>query len=406
MNQKVLAIAMAAALVVPMTSQAEITFSGTIQAEMGVAKQENSNNKDLQDGIRTSEDGEGSVSNGGPNHLRFDITEQLGSGLAAFARYQPTFNTANGSGTGLNSTQESWLGLKGESFYGRFGRMTGLYKASKGLVDPFAGTAIQARGTAGGMTGSTINAIECDAGVGSACRNGATGVHTASTNFTKTRAGVDSKTAALTHSSYIGDVLELGAKFGGFSFAIQGVYDQTASMDGAGLLELKYTAPNFTVFLAGAYADMNLSDTINNVSDSIQGNDDQEDNSGDGNWKIGGQYKLEGLTIGLQYEDAEMGNMDYDINPDGGKYIMGSLAYTMNNVTVGGWVSGYLSDIEDNYKLVVNNERFDEDAINWGLGAIYSFSKRTLVYGGYRQVDSDNDYRDEIVYGVGIRHSF
>jgi len=405
MNQKVLAIAMAAALVVPMTSQAEITFSGIIQAEMGVAKQENSNNKDLQDGVRVSEDGEGSVSNGGPNYLRFDITEQLGDGLAAFARYQPTFNTANGSGTGLNSTQESWLGLKGESFYGRFGRMTGLYKSSKGLVDPFAGTAIQARGTAGGMTGSTINAVACDAGVGSACRNSATGVHTESTNFTKTRAGIDSKVAALTHSSYIGDVLELGAKFGGFSFAIQGVYDQTASMDGAGLLELKYTAPNFTVFLAGAYADMNLSDTITNVSNSIQGND-EEDNSGDGNWKIGGQYKLEGLTAGLQYEDAEMGNMDYDINSDGGKYIMGSLAYTMNNVTVGGWVSGYLSDIADADKLVVNNERFGEDAINWGLGAIYSFSKRTMVYGGYRQVDSDNDYRDEIVYGVGIRHSF
>lgn len=405
MNQKVLAIAVAAALVVPMASQAEIKFSGTIQAEMGVAKQENGLG-DIRDGIRTSEDKEGSVSNGGPNNLRFDITEQLGSGIAAFARYQPTFNTANGDGTGLNSTQESWVGLTGESFYGRFGRMTGVYKASKGLIDPFAGTAIQARGTAGGMTGSTINAVGCDAGVGAICRNGATNVYTKSTNFTSTRAGVDSKTAALTHSSYIGDTLELGAKFGGFSVAVQGVYDETASMDGAGLVELKYTAPSFTVFLAGAYADMNLSDTITDVSDTIQGNDDTENNSGDGNWKIGGQYKLEGLTIGLQYEDAEMGHMDYDINPDGGAYIMGSLAYTANNVTVGGWVSGYLSDIEDANRLTVGNETFSEDAINWALGAIYSFSKRTIVYGGYRQVDSDNNYRDEIVYGVGIRHSF
>lgn len=401
MNQKVLAIAMAAALVVPMTSQAEIQFSGTIQAEMGVAKQENGVG-DVRDGIRTSEDKEGSVSNGGPNNLRFDITEQLGSGIAAFARYQPTFNTANGDGTGLNSTQESWVGLKGESFYGRFGRMQGVYKASKGLIDPFAGTAIQARGTAGGMTGSTINAIGCAAGTGAVCRNGATGVYTKSANFTSTRTGIDSKVAALTHSSYIGDTLELGAKFGGFSAALQGVYDETATMDGAGLVELKYTAPNFTVFLSGAYADMgDISNTVSNVTNS-----NNDDNSGDGNWKIGGQYKLEGLTLGLQYEDAEMGHMDYDINPDGGAYIMGSVAYTANNVTVGGWVSGYLSDIADANRLVVGNETFDEDAINWALGAIYSFSKRTIVYGGYRQVDSDNDYRDEIVYGVGIRHSF
>ena len=51
-------------------------------------------------------------------------------------------------------------------------------------------------------------------------------------------------------------------------------------------------------------------------------------------------------------------------------------------------------------------EWVDEDAISFGAGFKYFFSGRTMLFGGYRQVDSDNDYRDEGVFGVGLRHSF
>jgi predicted porin len=55
---------------------------------------------------------------------------------------------------------------------------------------------------------------------------------------------------------------------------------------------------------------------------------------------------------------------------------------------------------------VLNNEWVEEDSISFAVGAKYFFSNRTLLFGGYRQVDSDNDYRDEGVFGVGMRHTF
>ena len=80
----------------------------------------------------------------------------------------------------------------------------------------------------------------------------------------------------------------------------------------------------------------------------------------------------------------------------------------MNNFSLAAWVAGYLSDIDDNARVrnQINGEVLDEDALSWALGGKYLFSKRTMVYAGYRQTDSDNDYRDEDVITLGLRHSF
>jgi hypothetical protein len=390
MNQKLLVLAIAATLVAPMAADADVKLSGTIQGE--ITSSDVGDPPDDQDRETLTKDVEGAIFNGGPNTLTFDIDEKLGGGLAAYARYQGTFNTSDNEGFG---GKEAYLGLKTSSFFLRYGKLTGAYKSSQSLADPWAGTSLQARGTGGGMSGSKYNSVTWD--------------DVSKTFNTTAAASTNDAGKGLSHSGYIEGALEAGMKMAGFTGRIQGVVDDRSDMDGAGLLELLYSAPNetFTMWLSGAYTDLNLKDTVNDAVDSATG-EDKKDNTDDGlgNWKIGGQFKLgPALTLGLQYEDAELGA--FDNNPDGGNYIIGSVDFMMNNFSLAAWVGGYLSDIEDNAKLRDDQGNvIDEDALSWALGGKYLFSKRTMVYAGYRQTDSDNDYRDEDVFALGLKHSF
>lgn len=398
MNKKAVTLAIAAALVAPISSvYADVKLSGAVQAEMGAATIGQVNGEEA-DTIRVSKDGSGALLNGGANKVRIDVDEKLGEGLTAYGRYQFTFNTATNSGSSLTG-QEAWVGLKTESFFVRFGSLEGAYKSSKGLVDPFAGTAIQARGTAGGMSGSGRLDVSVTPN-----ENGKFVMTDRNTGETY-RADVKTVSAktnhqGLAHSGEVQNALELGTKFDGFSASFQGVFDETDNLEGGGIIELKYAGPNFTVFAAGSY--MDFGDATSTVTNTLSGDDD-EDNKGS-NWKVGGQFQMAGVTLGLQYEDAELGA--FDPNPDGGRYILGSVDYKLNNVAVGGWVAQYLSDIDDASRWIIDAEAVDEDALNWAVGFKYFFSKRTMFYGGYLQTDSDNDYRDQQAYGVGVLHSF
>lgn len=390
MNQKLFALAIAATLVAPMAADADVKLSGVIQGE--ITSSEVGDPADDQDREILTKDKEGAIFNSGPNLLTFDIDEKLGGGLAAYARYQGTFSTSDNEGI---TGKEAFLGLKTSSFFLRYGKLTGAYKSSLGLVDPWAGTSLQARGSGGGMSGSKYNQVTWDA---------------ASKTF-KTTAAASNNDAGkgLSHSGYVEGALEAGMKMAGFTGRIQGVVDDRSEMDGAGLLELLYSAPNetFTMWLSGAYTDLDLKDTVKDAADSATG-DEKDDTTDDGlgNWKVGGQFKLgPALALGLQYEDAEIGT--FDNNPDGGKYILGSVDFMMNNFSLAAWVGSYLSDIDDNARLKDDQgNAIDEDALSWSLGGKYLFSKRTMVYAGYRQTDSDNDYRDEDVFALGLKHSF
>jgi hypothetical protein len=400
------------ALIVPVTAQADVKLSGAIQAEMGAYQAGKTANFEDTDRVRVSRDSGGSISNGGPNMVAFDIDEDLGNGLSGYARYRFNFSTAANSQDGLDGN-EAWLGLKGSNAYVRIGTLIGNYESFRGLVDPFADTAIQARGTAGGMTGAAYNAVVVD---GTTNIDGH--VHQVASYSSP---GTPTDHYGLAHTDPVENALEIGVEYEGFAFSLQGVYDETDVMDGAGLVALSYTLPDesLTVFASGAFLNFKdtvkdkAEDTADSVSDAITGDEtiDDEENEDDYNWKVGAQYKVAGAIIGLQYEESEIAYMDSDINPEGGKYILGSVDYAVQpNLLVGGWVAGYLSDIEETKRLVRNTgtgyEFLDEDAVSFAVGFKYLFSARTLAFGGYRQVDSDNDYRDENAFGVGIRHSF
>lgn len=401
MNQKILALTMAAALVVPMMAHADVKLSGIIQAETGSAKLGMA-----KDRLRITGDGDGALLNGGPNRLRFDIDEKFSNGWSANARYQVAFNTSTNKG--LVDGQEGWVGLKmnSEAFYFRFGTLEGNYKALKGLVDPFAGTSIQARGTAGGMSGAS-HLVSCTAANTGLCQNYQKDGDLGNIPSTPTGLGARAALAGFTHSSYVNNALEFGTKLGGFSASLQGVWDQTDVLNGGGLVALQYSHDNFDVFAAAAYTDLD---------DSVSSGTSKLDSGG--NWKVGGTAKFAGMTLGLQYEHAEIGTLtdSYDnvstvgtSKPIAGKYLLGSIDFRADNLAIGGWVAKYSESKDDLRKagfVDANNNVIDHNALSFAVGVKYFLSKRTLAYGGYQQTNSKTNVYDQKVFGVGIRHSF
>jgi len=440
MNRKILTLAVATALVVPMAAQADIRLSGLIQAEIGsweVAGGDETNtsrgiikdkmlndlNNDMSRQTRTWDEG-GAITNYGPSNILLQFDEKLGnSGITANGQYQVGFNTSNNKG--LVGKKPVWVGLKGSALYFRYGTLSGAYKSSRTLIDPWSYTSLQASGTAGGMSGSRYHSVKCGDGVKNETKakdlikfNG----EECSNALVVTNASV-SNSSGLTNEGFVDGALELGVNLGGFVFKIQGVVDDASTMDGAGLLELRYEAPSFAMWASGAYTDLDLKNTLTDITDIgtdklelAAGEIDQDEydkreaarneDEGFGNWKVGGQFKLGNtLKVGLQYEDAEMGH--FDNSADGGNYILGSIEASMNNMTLAAWVGAYSSDIDDKNRMRdINGDSLDEDALSWAVGVKYNFSKRSQVYLGYRQTDSDNDYRDENIAVLGIRQSF
>jgi hypothetical protein len=357
-NKKILALLATTTLFLPtLNSYADVAVSGTIQAETASLK------LGKMDRQRITNDFDGAVlPNEGANGLTFDIDEKLTNGLTAYARYAASFSTSANSG--LNSGGEAWVGLKGDVAHFKFGKFEGVYKTVSADIDPLTLTSLQARGTGGGMSGQSYNTQGTD-------ENGRL-LDTTVTEATDHR--------GLSNNDYISNALELGADFGKFSLTFQGNFDETDTMNGSGLVGLKYSADNFSVFAAGSYVDFDAAKLGTGAKNNKR------------NWKVGGSYKLQGLTLGIQYENAELGVFD---NSDvGGKYGFVSADYRVGNVSIGGWLGGYFADAEN------------EDAKAGALGVKYFFSGRTMVYGGYRLTNAKNDYRDEKVFALGVRHSF
>jgi predicted porin len=423
MNQKILTFAVAAAIGVPMVVHADVTVSGKIQAEAAYLEVADGNqdvgvifHQDSRTGADIPQADErhtltndvgGTILNEGPNKIRFDFEEKMGNEISAEARYEATFNTSGNYGESLTGL-EAWIGLRTSNFHFRYGSIGSAYLSSHTLIDPWANTSLQSRGTGGGMSGEHFNVLLSP---------------TSGDDVSLIGVNHMIDLDGMTNEGVVQGGLELGIDFSGFSATLQGVVDDASGMDGAALLELRYTAPSFAMWLAGSFSDLDASvkSGISAVEESVGADFEEEAGSDFVNWKIGGQYKGPGFSIGLQYEDAELGTLDYIINGvgsavdnarfsyngEGGKYLLGSFDINMGDFGIAAWVAGYRSDIDD-ARLMTDGEGnvLEEDALSFALGAKYNFSTRSQVYLGYRLTDSDNDYRDENVATLGINHSF
>jgi hypothetical protein len=214
------------------------------------------------------------------------------------------------------------------------------------------------------------------------------------------------------HSSFVDNVVELGFQTGGFSVVAQSTVDETAKEEGSLQLGIQYRTDNWGAFLAGAYHDFDL----NKATSNLTGDDDSQ-----GNVKAGGWYKTGGLKLGLQYEMAQEGTLAYR------DYVTVTTtqttdAYNNVNTTTSDPVYGRQWDEADyimgsaSYQMgnvVISgwvagymSDWENEDALSFSLAAIYAFSKRTIAYAGYHDTSSDNEARDWDVFAVGMRHSF
>jgi len=376
MKQNILAIAVAAVVVAPMAAHADVTLSGLIQAEI-VGQKDASTNYDY---ISRAQDSGGAVFNGGNNRISIKFDEKLGGGLKAFGAYEAAFNT---SANNTITRREAYVGLKGAVAHVRLGTIAGAYKNSLAVVDPFAGTSLQARGTGGGMSGGRLG-----------------------------------------HSNFLDNVLEVGVNAGGVAAQFQWTADQkydpaTANQtynydascttaapkactkqNGAGLAELKYNGKagkvEFGVFGAAAYTDVKQISTDSSKSD------------GHRNWKVGGSVSFANLTIAGQYENVQISQNGGTLDGNRGKYGILSLDYRIGSISVDTWVAKYKSD----NNVVVSPT--GNDALSFAVGGKYHFSKRTQAYLGYRKTDSDSSTKgttdkklyDQDAIVLGIMHKF
>ncbi len=213
MNNKILALSIAAAMAMPVAAQADIKVSGVFQAEIGSIKNGG--------GDRVTQNGgsAGALMNGGSNTLRFDINEKLGGGLTAFARISQSFSSFSAEGLG---DRERYIGLKGSNAHIAFGRNSSSYKSVSLGYDKWKGTGLQARNGGGGMSGSAFG-----------------------------------------HSSYAPDAVQLGLNAGGVEVQVQTITDEGTGLDGSYVGSLKYKGGNWEVFAAASHMNTDTTDADN-----------------------------------------------------------------------------------------------------------------------------------------------
>ncbi len=339
----------------------------------------------------------GSILNDGPNMIGFDFEyeKKVAGGFTPYASYRTTFDTTNNSGFGPGL--EAWVGLKNSNFHIKYGKLRGAYRHAKGLIDPWIYTSIQARGTGGGLSSGRYNEVRWG-------WNGNQRQVLTNNGKVQVEHGRSIQTYGLIHNSDISGALELGFKLGEINARVQIMGDDQSDRHG-GNLEFKYTSSQLTVWLIGAYLDPGRNNgaiLFNNRQDGIWGKSKYT------NWKIGVQYKvMPTLKVAIQYEDAELGT--FDNNPDGGKYLIGSADFKVTDkVTLAGWVASYTSNIDQSLKMIDIDgvTALDEDALSVSLGIKYHFTKLAHAFVGYRDTNSDNNYRDENVFSAGMLYKF
>ncbi len=156
MNNKIIALAVAAAFSVPMAAQAGVKVYGALQVE--IASVDNSGyNENNTGGSRTgTASGQTAlkVSDNKRGRLGFKISEDLGGGMKGIGKFE--WQVDNAYGNIADGARESWVGLKGGFGEIKAGRIKAAYKYTGGVkYDPFVTTYMEAR-KSGGMRGGAF----------------------------------------------------------------------------------------------------------------------------------------------------------------------------------------------------------------------------------------------------------
>ncbi len=279
--------------------------------------------------------------------IGIEASEKLGNGLTALALFEWRVDTTTGDVDA--GDRQGMVGLKGN--FGTFeaGALKGAYKYFGGVsYDPFNTTALEARSN-GGTSGAELG-------------NTRYGHHAFLDN-------------SIGWKSPNWNGLEVWAHY---SIDEQNAAGNTLTSDGDYTVGVRYKNGPFEVGVAA----------VNN--DSITGV-----LGGDGT-KIFGQYKLGNHTFSGQYEriDAEIGALStqHDV------WFFGYQLKAGNNI--------FVAQVGKNEADL--NVGLDTETDYFALGVIHELSKKTRVFGGYRNTDKNaaGAGNETEVFSVGLRVTF
>ena len=372
MNKKLTVLMIAGAFSAPLAASAEasnVTLFGRVQAEYQSTK---------IDQVGTNDYRQETISdNAGQSRWGMKIKEDLGNGLSAIAQVEFAFRTGNGV---AEAAREQWVGLSSKSWgTAKFGRVQSPFKdfAGGGTLDVFGSTTLQARGTGGALYAPGN-------GFGAA--------------------------------SHVDHAIRYDSPdFSGFSAAVLLVpvdATQTEPNSGAGgrggsnnyQLGLKYKFGSAGEIFGGYSQDEASDSQTALITNGLNGDDEQV-------WRIGAKWKFGDFTIAGQYDSIKNAlagnggtscsggasasgnesagtsqcNSSLNTNGDGDVWFLAA-HYQLGKTTLvlqGGKTNA--DEVRTNGVLRAG----EREAKNITLGAIYKFSKRTSVYGGYQRVRVD-----------------
>ncbi|SFW10621.1 porin [Nitrosovibrio sp. Nv17] len=418
MKKKLIALAAAGALAVPVAASAQgtnVTIFGRVQAEYSLVDFAGTPSQgSLQDNSRSSRWG-------------LHVTEDLGNGLRANARLEFGLNTGSGSAT---TPREQWVGLSSNEWGEiRFGRLQSPFKDFAGgqTIDPFAYTTLQAAGSGGTMTASA-NGLGAGANtfLNSAIRYDSANIE-----------GFSFSGVLLPGDSNSLDPLQNGSIFSGLYPGGLGSNGNTGGRNGEfdGQAAAKYHVDvdgfgGFDIF--GGYSRDNVNETQKNLVGLRKAEEV---------WRVGASWAIENFKLSGQYEDinnaigaatcstaaalvsnpADIGtsgqcNSAMNVGGDGHTWFA-SAQYRWGNTTLVAQGGMTRADAGGIY----NSARRKADSFT--VGAIHNLSKRTSLFGGYQHVyvtnangAAANDIGGAIApvyatgnratYTIGVRHNF
>ncbi|WP_297324499.1 porin [Nitrosomonas sp.] len=398
MKKKLISLAVAGALAVPMVASAQgtnVTLFGSVQAEYATV------NRDKQSSQAHIGD------DTGKSRWGMHVTENLGGGLKAKAHVEYGFSTGSGA---LGIARERWVGLANDNWGEvKFGRVQSPFKdfAGGNTIDAFSYTTLQASGSGGTMTASAN-------GLGS----GANGFVNSAVRYDSPKvegfsfAGIlmpgdsnrlDPANIIAATGPYAGSNSNSGGEDGEWDFQVAGKY------------EAKVAGHNLGAF--GGYSRDNIS-TRQRTNLGLTNNEHVWRGGlmwGFQNFKLSGQYERVSNAVGA----ASCTNAAALGNPATG--LGDSRGQCNSAMNLGGdghlWFAGGQYDW-GNTSFIAQGGMTDANATalaakrevsSFTVGLIHNLSKRSSLFGGYQRamVDDRNSlFRDSNTYSVGMRHNF
>jgi predicted porin len=264
------------------------------------------------------------------SRIGFKGSEDLGGGLSAIWQIESQLST----GGGTLASRNTFVGLSSKSMGTLIlGQHDTPYKLATGALDPFADTV------------GDYNAI-----IGRSSGTGAGNLFDVRANQT---------------------VAYVSPSFTGFSFAAAYIQTKTieaAAADDTSAWSLMGKYENGPIFASLAYeSHKNMAGAT--TTDAIKA------------WKAGLGYKFGNTKLGGVYEKISGGDAGAGVEVDARNAYYVSLAHAMGNITLKG-AYGRAGDSDASATA-------NDGAKFYALGADYSLSKRTTVFGVYTKLDND-----------------